>query len=477
MSKVTLRVADARLLAPVPVRRVTLFGELEDWRSALTDLGVAIVDDGADLVVADSAHAEAAARVGAPAVVVLAARRRELQRAGYRTRTVLVRPGPAGPRLFVPVDAPNATRHALLTSMPGRSRLKRLAVGGVVWGLRAGVPLRGAITLATRDDPTPLILRRALGAAVTSDWYLATGAGDDLQRLVWFCFGDGRREPTVVVKCSRVPGHDAPFIRDERALRSLDVLPPDLRKHAPRLEERLEVDGLPVAVETAAPGQPLHVRLEDGPDAHADVVARIADWIVDVEAATILPPAELDGERSRLAALSRESVTLLPALPAVLQHNDLGCWNVVVGDETFTVVDWESSRRAGLPLWDLVYFLADALTAGPGAGKHERVAALLRGELASSATLFDRVRAAAERLDVPPAAVGPIVTLAWLHHGTSAAKRADLGAERGAHAGAPSAAGPLQQVATYWLTDPALGVAWAAYTGAPSRVRSRAPGR
>ena len=477
MSKATLRVADARLLAPHPVRRVTLLGELEDWRSALTDLGVALVDDVADLVVADSAHAAAAARLGAPAVVVLAARRRELKRAGYKTRTVLVRPGPSGPRLFVPIDARNATRHALLTGMPGRSRPKRLAIGGVVWGLRVGAPLRGAITLATRDDAPPLILRRALGAGATSDWYLATGAGDDLQRLVWFCFGDERRAPTVVVKCGRVSGHDASFVRDEQALRSLDVLPPALRKHAPRLEERLEVEGLPVAVETAAPGQPLHVLLEDGPDAHAGVVARIADWIVDVEAATILPPAELDGERSRLGALDQEAVTLLPPLPAVVQHNDLGCWNVVVDDETFTIVDWESSRRAALPLWDLVYFLADALTAGPGAGKHERVKALLRGELGASAALFDRVRAAAERLGVPPEAVGPIVTLAWLHHGTSAAKRADVGAERGAHAGAPSTAGPLQQVATYWLTDPALGLAWTAYAAAPSRVRSGARDR
>ncbi len=198
---------------------------------------------------------------------------------------------------------------------------------------------------------------------------------------------------------------------------------------------------------------------------------------MDVEAATILPAADLDGERSRLATLHQEAASVLPPLPAVLQHNDLGCWNVVVDDETFTVVDWESSRRAALPLWDLVYFLADALTAGRGDGKHERVGALLRGKLAASATLFGRVRAAAERLDVPPEAVGPIVTLAWLHHGTSAAKRAQVGAERGAQVGSPSVAAPLQQVATYWLTDPALGLAWTAYSGGATDVRSRVPDR
>ncbi len=63
MSQSTLRIVDPRLLAPHSVRRIALLGRLDDSRKALGELGIAIVDEGADLVVADAAHAEAAARV------------------------------------------------------------------------------------------------------------------------------------------------------------------------------------------------------------------------------------------------------------------------------------------------------------------------------------------------------------------------------------------------------------------------------
>jgi hypothetical protein len=447
-AEATLRAADARLLAPLPRRRVQLLGSLEGWAHALTRIGVELVDSDPDLVVATGRHAREAGQVGAPAVLVLAPRRAELRRAGYATRTVLVRGGPSAARLFVPVDARCAVRHALLAPVPGRPAFKRLAIRAAVAALRAGLPVGSAITLGTRAPQTPPIIAAALGSRLpdASDWYLVTGEGDDLQRLVWLCF-DGGTEPEWVVKCSRVPGHEAPFVRDEQALASLSVLPDELRRRAPRLAARLQVDGLPVAVETAAPGLPLHVLLQHGGE-HPPIVGRIADWVVEVAAATRLGAPELEPELQRLRGMQADIVDDLPRVPAVLQHNDLGCWNVLVRGDDFTVVDWESSRRAGLPLWDLVYYLADALTAGPDAGKADRVAALLRGEAAASAILFGRVRTAAERLDIPVAAVGPIVTLAWLHHAQSARHREQ---------------GPLQQVASYWLTDSALGPGWSAF--------------
>jgi hypothetical protein len=461
----SLRAADARLLAPVPVRRAHLLGAPEWWAHALDAARIEVTEENPDLVVATPRHANSASRLGAPAVLLLGSHRRELSRAGYLTRTFLVRRGAAGPRLFVPVDARNAVAHALLSPLPGRSAAKRLAIRVTLRGLRSGLPLGGAITLGMRSSQPPRVVTEALGATTSSDWYLLTGEGDDLQRLVWFCFDEGA-EPTWVIKCSRVPGNDAPFVRDAQALETLDVvLPDELRRHAPRLTARLEVDGLPVAVETAAPGQPLHVLLEHRTTEPARVVGLIADWIVDLAAATELPPDGLAAEVARLAAINADVAGVLPPLPAVLQHNDLGCWNVLVRGEDFTVVDWESSRRAGLPLWDLVYFLTDALTAGPDAGKEDRVVALLRGELDVSQVLFTRLRSAAERMGIPLEAVGPIVTLAWLHHGRSARQRELVGAEHAAETRRSSAAGPLQQVARYWLADPMLGSRWRAFDG------------
>src|SRR5207249_2997999 len=96
-------------------------------------------------------------------------------------------------------------------------------------------------------------------------------------------------------------------------------------------------------------------------------IERIAAWIVEISRRTKAAPDALEAERARLlqdvvpawADLGGrpELVHSLPPIPPVLQHNDLGCWNIVVGDGSFTALDWESARSHGLPLWDLAYFL------------------------------------------------------------------------------------------------------------------------
>jgi hypothetical protein len=470
-----IRVADGRFLAPSPVQRVRLDGTLDDWRAALEKVGVQVVDDDADLVVCERRHARQAARLGVPTVLVLGAARGPLRRAGYTTRVILVRPGPAGPRLYVPVDYDAAVRAAVLSPAPGRTALKHLATTAVVAALRAGAPLPGALTLGTSSQAAPLFLNAALGREFDGQWYLLTGEGDDLQRLVWFSFGEGRERPDRVVKCSRVQGNEAAFDREATALAALEPLPPELRRHAPALEGRMQVEQLPVTVETAAAGRPLHVELQAGAD-RRDVVAAIADWIVELGSATRQNAGALGPELERLerdvlpgwraAGAPGGLARALPPLPAVLQHNDIGCWNVHVHDGEFTVIDWESARMAGLPLWDLLYFLTDALAEQAASSgnlrKHDAVPRLLRGELEASQFLFDRLARGAERLDVPAAAVGPIATLAWLEHARSPEARAAIASLHDAKSGAERF--PLEEVASYWLAEPLLGVEWRAYS-------------
>jgi hypothetical protein len=48
--------------------------------------------------------------------------------------------------------------------------------------------------------------------------------GDDLQRLVWFTFGDGHEQPDRVVKCSRVR-ETMPPSTGAAALDALESLP------------------------------------------------------------------------------------------------------------------------------------------------------------------------------------------------------------------------------------------------------------
>jgi hypothetical protein len=146
----------------------------------------------------------------------------------------------------------------------------------------------------------------------------------------------------------------------------------------------------------------------------------------------------------------------------VLQHNDLGCWNIMVDGSGFTVVDWESARRPGLPLWDLVYFLTDALAGLDGAlspsEQDEHTHRLLRGELPSSHVLFGWLREAVDELDLPPDSVGKIVTLGWLHHGLSHPARTSAVGEYAAGPTGPPA--PASRIAPYWLDDPLLGPQW-----------------
>ena len=154
----------------------------------------------------------------------------------------------------------------------------------------------------------------------------------------------------------------------------------------------------------------------------------VADWIVRVGVET-----RHDGAGPELERLRNEVITSWPTapddllhglsgLPAVLQHNDLGPWNIISeGGSEFTAVDWESANPSGLPLWDLWYFLAHALRLVDGKHGADGTAfsRLFRGEAASSPELFRWTRTAVEALDIPPEAVGRLATLCWLHHGLS----------------------------------------------------------
>ena len=137
---VTVRIADVRLLAPSPARRVLLLDAPAGWDDALRAAGVELVADAPDLVIASNRLATEAASRGAPAVIVLGRGSAALRRSGYATRSFVVRPGPNAPRLFVPLDAPSALAQSLLAERPGRPAVKRVATRAALLAARAGLP-------------------------------------------------------------------------------------------------------------------------------------------------------------------------------------------------------------------------------------------------------------------------------------------------------------------------------------------------
>jgi hypothetical protein len=306
-------------------------------------------------------------------------------------------------------------------------------------------------------------------------WWLSLGHGDALQRSVLHAVaGDG---DGFVVKFVRVAGYSRAFDRDERGLSLASAAGPAAARHSPHLIARFDVSGHAAAAETRARGRPLdellRARLPDS--VRLALVDDVAGWCLDVarESATSAPA--LAAEKARLdrfvvpPAVSwgapADLVTRLPPVPGVLVHDDLGTWNIVHDGAEFTVVDWESARRPALPLWDLLYFLADALvTVAAPRTESDRVGAtlaLFRGELSTSPVLFRWVRRAVTALDIPGHAVGVLATLAWLHHAVSPISRSEaLGC-----AGQPRdvEAPALSALARPWLRDPALGTSWSAW--------------
>jgi hypothetical protein len=382
--------------------------------------------------------------------------------------------------MIVPVDRTHVARYAIgnwtAPASPGRRLRNELASVAVALGAFPDLPR--SLTLAAPPGP-PFAVAAAgqLGVPDDADWFLTLGHGDALTRAAFQLFRPGADEPEWVLKLSRVAGYSAPFDRDERGLGLAAGAGGSVAAHAPRLLGRFEAAGLPCSLETAAAGRRLTFLLQAA-GSRADklrAVDAVAAWALALGTETAAPPQALAEERARLerAVLPRwpevpgDLVARLPPLPAVLQHNDLGCWNVVVGRHGFTAVDWESARVHGLPLWDLLYFLTDALVQLDGAwepGRREAHAArLLRGETESSAVLHHWVRAAVDALAIPPEAVGPVVTLGRLHHGLSPAARDE--AARSLAPGLRSEGTFAEWMSDVWLREPGLGVGWSSWRG------------
>jgi hypothetical protein len=474
--------AEARFLLPRSVGSAVVLGDLPGWREGLTEAGIRLADEasGGDLVVASHDQLTRAFTLE-PDMLIVQGRSagRRVREAGLRVGRFLPLPDTDAPELFLPLEQAAPAAYALDGWAMPPTRLKDLRNRAVKALLARGrfPSLRPLLTVAVRDPGLPFVLAAAASLGIPSDsgWVLTPGRGDVLSRGLFSVFPSGSAVPVWAVKFARVPGYEESFDRDARGL-AMAASAEVVARHAPKLLGRFEAEGLHASLETAAVGRRLTGFLHSfaSRQARLRIVDRIAGWIVDLGSATAQPSEAVGPERDRLA---REVLPAwvgagappglleeLPAVPGVLQHNDLGCWNLVVEGSEFTAVDWESARASGFPLWDLWYFLADATGHLEGAeGPHGRLrhfVRLFRGEEATSSILWRWTRRAAETMSIPEAALGPLATLCWLHHGRSHVARATaLSDHAPGSAPAPTTA---SRMAELWLEDPGLGVSWTA---------------
>jgi hypothetical protein len=470
----TSSASNLRFLLPAPLGAVDVVGAETGLSAALRAAGG---DGRSPVAIATAATAGEAARRGYACIVIEGRTRNALANQGYRAETFLTLPSVAEPSLVLPLRHRTACGYALANWTFPKTPLRRLRNRAARALLRRGLlpPVLPALTVATRAPALPFLVAAATKHGVPEDveYFMRNAARDELSRGTFFLFERTRREPSWLLKFGRARGYDGPFDGDEQGLRLVEAAPASVSRHAPRLLGRFEAGGHHASLETAATGRPLADRLRqaDDPRDKLALVDAVADWIVELGRSTRRED-RLEAERARLEALlgdgaeaayARErSLPRLRATPTVLQHNDLGCWNIIGDRDSFTAVDWESVQPAGLPLWDLWYFLRDALAAVDGVdapGREAHLEALFRGELASSRVLFRWTQRAVEALGVPPEEVGAIATLCWLYHAGSHGRR--IAAIEQHAPGTPGVdAFPLPRG---WFTDDRLGNDWSAW--------------
>ncbi len=478
MSALSLERADACFLSPIPIARAVVLGKDESWAPALLRVGVDVGEISPDVAIAPSDRTRDAIATGAHTVIVEGDKaERELRRLGWKARTYLALPDLEAPQAFVPIGS-QAGRYALTVWLTAWERWKvvRNAAVGELAARRLLPPVRRFVTVGSRDSVRPFLVTAAtsLGVDPAAEWFLVTGHGDLLARGAFMLFPPDSAKPAWALKFCRVPGPDDRVDRDSRALRFAAEAGVATAARAPRFIGRLEAAGHEASLETAAPGRRANGVLSVVRPAHAKqrLIERVVEWLAQMARETSAAPKLLEPERRRLleevlphwSALgaSRDLVDELPPMQAVLQHNDLGTWNLMASGDAFTALDWESAKAHGFPLWDALYFLADALANLDGAegeeGRREHFRKLFLGELPSSALLRSSLTQVAQASDVPLRAAGALTTLCWLHHALAHATRR---AKSMLHQ--PDTHDPgwmFKHMATLWMGTEGLGPGW-----------------
>jgi hypothetical protein len=473
------RRADLSFALPRPPRSAVLLGDRDVWVQPLRDWGVELLEPGRgtipDLVVAPGRLASSAAATRAPMLILEGAfRPRPLQRAGYAVRRFLPMPNGEDPELFAPLDDARIARYALHYLTPATDRWKlarnRLAEWALQAQVLAWVPTTVAIASKRPGVPFALAAARETGLPADVDWLLRTGHGDPaLKRNVFYLFSPGEKEPRWILKLARRRNYTGPFDREEVGLIAAAGAGSVVASRAPRHVGRFEAEGLQASLETAAAGTRLIdlLRSTRKRSAKIDAIDRVAAWLVEVAAATAAPPETLDVGKEGLTAdvvppweqfgAPRDLVSRVPPIQSVFQHNDLWSANVLVDGEHLTVLDWEAVRPHGFPLWDLLYFLSDAIAVLDECHAEnlrvDHFVRLFRGELPSSPHLIGWLNRALTATSVPREAVGAIATLCWLDKG--------LRPWAGPHDAPSSSLRPLKsRLAHAWLSDARLGPEW-----------------
>lgn len=472
-----LRDTDALFLLPQRPMSATVLGngaKVAGWDSGLAAVGVTpVAADEADLHVVTGSPAPTA-----PACLYLDGGPPRSVDTGYYVWRWFGIPLRGDPMMYVPGGSRAALHYAMewLIAPPRGPKVMRNRMFGWLHDVGIAPPLgESRVTTVTTTGGAPWMVQLAgdLGVDPGESLLLRGSGGDALTRLAFLVFRPGAQRPTWAVKFGRTSAAAATFDQDEEGLAIAHQVPAAV-EHAPRLLGRFDSNGLPGSVETAAVGESLARRLVRTGTTNDPVIDEIATWIRRVGRESRGASADLDRLRGWLRTdvlpewpeLSSDVVDGIEHVPSVLGHRDLGTWNVIVDDQTFTVVDWEGAHRPAFPLWDLLYFLTDALAIADGAVTvQERVdhARLLHlGLLPASTKLFESMHAAGDELGLDWPTVGRLATCCWLRHARSHRYRQEQLDGTPSTAQLSARVPPAGRLAPIWVSEAGLAPEWRA---------------
>jgi len=360
----------------------------------------------------------------------------------------------SGPRYWIPLGVTGAAAYVRSRDRAEGDRLQRLTAASARWARDAGLILGWTAPVCAigqrppggPDAPTAWL------RAGWSEWglgpapahpsrLLLTGGPRSVSKVVTLVFDEPDPHPRLAIKAPRVRESFAPLRREAAALEALGrrpaaAVPPGV----PRQLFVRDVGGAPLVGETALVGRPLEALLS--PATLPSWGMQGADWLAALVAAdpprpgaqwwrTFVEPVLSDFVRSFGSVV--EPTTLSAAetvlreigdLPAAFEQRDFAPWNIFVSaDGQFAVLDWESAAIEGLPVLDLLYFLAYlTFNVDKAERLEDRVASYRRAldpGTATGAVRRDCLARYCQRVGVAPAQLRPLGVLVWLIHARS----------------------------------------------------------
>jgi hypothetical protein len=380
--------------------------------------------------------------------------RRRLEKARL-TETRLFWPGPL-PRhaadFWLPLGSPAAADY-VLALRPPTSRAK--AALRPPWRVAARAGLLAPLFAVARAPRAPGA-RDEIDAVLPEKGSSALLTGGHNFNVVALSFAAGHSEPTAVVKFARGVSGDAQLKREAEILRLLQRERPALTG-VPRPMALGRRVGRQALAQSAVHGRPMTPELT--PERFGELALRVTRWLVELAGpGPARPQAEwwqrlvgdyLDAFERAFGGIlepgagerARRVLEGLGDLPLVFEHRECAPGHVWLTDaDGIGVLDWEAAEPRGLPLCDLVFFLARA--AFDLEGSHEPSQALdTYSRLLDPSSALGRVAARCTEeysrlLQIPRGTVPRLRLLCWIFHAveydawaSTTAGPADVGAE------------------------------------------------